>query len=101
SSRRRHTIFKCDWSSDVCSSDLDGHRWSIARAYLDSARKRSNLSVVPNALVDSIIFDGAKACGARYVDASGRIQTVSAREATIQIGRASCRERWGITVMGE
>src|SRR6476661_9699046 len=24
SSRRRHTSFKCDWSSDVCSSDLDG-----------------------------------------------------------------------------
>src|SRR5882762_10869007 len=24
SSRRRHTIFKCDWSSDVCSSDLSG-----------------------------------------------------------------------------
>src|SRR2546427_4863127 len=22
SSRRRHTIFDCDWSSDVCSSDL-------------------------------------------------------------------------------
>src|SRR5260370_22334614 len=22
SSRRGHTIFKCDWSSDVCSSDL-------------------------------------------------------------------------------
>src|SRR5260370_24158034 len=24
SSRRRHTRFKCDWSSDVCSSDLRG-----------------------------------------------------------------------------
>src|SRR5260370_37100205 len=24
SSRRRHTRFKCDWSSDVCSSDLFG-----------------------------------------------------------------------------
>src|SRR5260370_6981424 len=24
SSRRRHTIFKCGWSSDVCSSDLGG-----------------------------------------------------------------------------
>src|SRR2546430_11314864 len=23
SSRRRHTIFDCDWSSDVCSSDLE------------------------------------------------------------------------------
>src|SRR5260370_6115134 len=26
SSRRRHTRFKCDWSSDVCSSDLFGQR---------------------------------------------------------------------------
>src|SRR5256886_5124457 len=25
SSRRRHTRFDCDWSSDVCSSDLFGH----------------------------------------------------------------------------
>src|SRR5689334_25210697 len=24
SSRRRHTIWNCDWSSDVCSSDLPG-----------------------------------------------------------------------------
>src|SRR5260370_5458026 len=28
SSRRRHTRFKCDWSSDVCSSDL--HRTCLA-----------------------------------------------------------------------
>src|SRR4030066_1382984 len=27
SSRRRHTRFKCDWSSDVCSSDLSGTLW--------------------------------------------------------------------------
>src|SRR5260370_2659070 len=26
SSRRRHTRFKCDWSSDVCSSDLSGEK---------------------------------------------------------------------------
>src|SRR2546427_9950199 len=26
SSRRRHTRFDCDWSSDVCSSDLVGPR---------------------------------------------------------------------------
>src|SRR2546430_15048431 len=26
SSRRRHTRFDCDWSSDVCSSDLTRHR---------------------------------------------------------------------------
>src|SRR2546430_7877442 len=26
SSRRRHTRFDCDWSSDVCSSDLEARR---------------------------------------------------------------------------
>src|SRR5260370_28995108 len=30
SSRRRHTIFKCDWSSDVCSSDLTANETRLA-----------------------------------------------------------------------
>src|SRR5690242_21546105 len=30
SSRRRHTRLTCDWSSDVCSSDLDEPVWSRA-----------------------------------------------------------------------
>src|SRR5713101_5626886 len=31
SSRRRHTRLTCDWSSDVCSSDLDrqAHLWFL------------------------------------------------------------------------
>src|SRR5260370_37837464 len=36
SSRRRHTRFKCDWSSDVCSSDLDCH---VVAGDLKAARK--------------------------------------------------------------
>src|SRR6266567_8016415 len=32
SSRRRHTRFDCDWSSDVCSSDLDVLRVDRLRA---------------------------------------------------------------------
>src|SRR5260370_40591662 len=31
SSRRRHTRFKCDWSSDVCSSDLKDDEFDPAR----------------------------------------------------------------------
>src|SRR5688572_624291 len=31
SSRRRHTRFDCDWSSDVCSSDLDPTRIPVSR----------------------------------------------------------------------
>jgi len=38
SSRRRHTRFKCDWSSDVCSSDpLRSCRW---RRWSRAARRR-------------------------------------------------------------
>src|SRR2546430_9177794 len=29
SSRRRHTRFDCDWSSDVCSSDLSPFRFHL------------------------------------------------------------------------
>src|SRR5689334_16675185 len=29
SSRRRHTRWNCDWSSDVCSSDLRGRRGEL------------------------------------------------------------------------
>src|SRR5256886_5934275 len=32
SSRRRHTRFDCDWSSDVCSSDLNAHMF-VGDAY--------------------------------------------------------------------
>src|SRR5256886_14228575 len=32
SSRRRHTRFDCDWSSDVCSSDLKGFDPALANA---------------------------------------------------------------------
>src|SRR5205085_6993375 len=31
SSRRRHTRFDCDWSSDVCSSDLVAPGYDMAR----------------------------------------------------------------------
>src|SRR2546430_11983230 len=41
SSRRRHTRFDCDWSSDVCSSDLNAYfppnyRRTIRRAGVDA-----------------------------------------------------------------
>src|SRR5882762_7763648 len=41
SSRRRHTIFKCDWSSDVCSSDLvPPPTRSRSHTQSDTARRR-------------------------------------------------------------
>src|SRR2546430_6696000 len=41
SSRRRHTRFDCDWSSDVCSSDLRKNRCNAENA------GRSNIRYLP------------------------------------------------------
>src|SRR5256886_13492849 len=40
SSRRRHTRFDCDWSSDVCSSDL------VIVGYLRRTEPKSTLSLI-------------------------------------------------------
>src|SRR2546430_12892827 len=51
SSRRRHTRFDCDWSSDVCSSDLNGipsNQNNLDAKYLEhtwsGAKSRANLT---------------------------------------------------------
>src|SRR5688572_469520 len=44
SSRRRHTRFDCDWSSDVCSSDLTSRAASPACAITPSALSRNTNS---------------------------------------------------------
>src|SRR2546430_16614488 len=44
SSRRRHTRFDCDWSSDVCSSDLKGMAATMGYARVtDLAHRAENL----------------------------------------------------------
>src|SRR2546427_2749300 len=46
SSRRRHTRFDCDWSSDVCSSDLASKSASVmTEADFDAARAQLEQSL--------------------------------------------------------
>src|SRR2546427_9248795 len=47
SSRRRHTRFDCDWSSDVCSSDLP----ALALFYGGLVRSKNMLSVLMQVFV--------------------------------------------------
>src|SRR5882762_3188984 len=49
SSRRRHTRFKCDWSSDVCSSDLNACRKAEGEQPLglDEARGQGLIEYAP------------------------------------------------------
>src|SRR5438309_12016477 len=47
SSRRRHTRWNCDWSSDVCSSDLKlWAPWRLAGAELAAAKLDATLLAI-------------------------------------------------------
>src|SRR5260370_23500119 len=54
SSRRRHTRFKCDWSSDVCSSDL------LHTIEPGAASKSYGIEVAKLAGLPSQVIDRAK-----------------------------------------
>src|SRR5439155_4298789 len=92
SSRRRHTRWPRDWSSDVCSSDLArGGRYAEALAHrflavvleLDRLKAlRFHTSKTPAEYVGE----------ARLTDA-GRATLAGLVAQLYQIGRASCRER--------
>src|SRR4051812_49720677 len=100
SSRRRHTRLTCDWSSDVWSSDLackgrvDASEQIILLKGLAQVTKNAGRS---RALANAVVRvrrdqDGWNAF-------SGHRQALIKLEPS-QIGRASCRERGEMSVVG-
>ena len=65
----------------------DGQRWSAARAYLDDARKRSNLTLWTRCAVERITFEGARATGLAWRH-KGQPVAVRARREVILAGGA-------------
>src|SRR3712207_7137337 len=80
SSRRRHTRYWRDWSSDVCSSDLDTHLFFA----LKDVRVR-------NAVTE--IRRGARWQRIELSASAEAKRTSSPSEQCNEIGRASCREK--------
>ncbi|MGB7271229.1 MAG: choline dehydrogenase, partial [Albidovulum sp.] len=60
-----------------------GERWSTARAYLDPARNRPNLSILTRAQVQHLVFDGTRATGVAYKDRHGNSATAHAQKEVI------------------
>src|SRR5256886_7096293 len=83
SSRRRHTRFDCDWSSDVCSSDLPRSwlmRFHTQTAGVSLTAQQPELNIIRTAL---------EAMAAVL----GGTQSLHTNSFDEEIGRASCRER--------
>src|SRR2546430_8730860 len=81
SSRRRHTRFDCDWSSDVCSSDLFavgnplGFRSSVTQGIVSALNRtvpEGNGVTLPNVIQTSAPINPGNSGGA-LVDLQGRV----------------------------
>src|SRR5256886_3790251 len=83
SSRRRHTRFDCDWSSDVCSSDLEDVEWlrGVVTMHMELTGSPVAERILSNWWINVERF--AKIFPKDYK------RVLEAQ----QIGRASCRER--------
>src|SRR5690606_41014392 len=91
--RRRHTSFSRDWSSDVCSSDLEAAAREVARIL-----KRRNVSAVAVCFMNAFV-NGANEKRMKEIlqEAMPDIPVSTSSEVLPeifeheQIGRASCR----------
>src|SRR5260370_3063106 len=95
SSRRRHTRFKCDWSSDVCSSDLAG---AAAVALIGAAVVGLAAAFAPVAAAILPVTIGLAGFAAVAGPQLAKMMTAvtasgKAAKTAMEIGRASCRER--------
>src|SRR5260370_15431785 len=88
SSRRRHTRFKCDWSSDVCSSDL-------GIISLDDSKKAYTEQITR---IRQEIFEAQAELAERkaalgQLDDTARTKATSQRSEERRVGK-ECRSRW-------
>src|SRR5205085_6016179 len=84
SSRRRHTRFDCDWSSDVCSSDL-------ASITLSNVVSREGVSATSSAVSRRPVPESVSVLGAptsKLLD-----EQALARSEERRVGK-ECRCRW-------
>src|SRR2546430_3412493 len=88
SSRRRHTRFDCDWSSDVCSSDL-------AKRASASSFDNSQIEQAEKELLAPFSNSGAESPYAVHRDLQEVMQNLVGiyRSEERRVGK-ECRSRW-------
>src|SRR2546427_12407063 len=107
SSRRRHTRFDCDWSSDVCSSDLEALvaglrdqdprtlRLALSIAVALQAWPDTAVPLLVNRATDRTLAGDLRALAVRclgYTKASAALETLLRSEER-RVGK-ECRSRW-------
>src|SRR2546427_10900783 len=102
SSRRRHTRFDCDWSSDVCSSDLMLQQWAqerdrqlLAERYLAAKEQAEQALEAKSRFLSAASHDLRQPLHALglLVETARQRNADGARSEERRVGK-ECRSRW-------
>jgi choline dehydrogenase len=67
------------------STHYKAQRWSAARAFLHPAMKRSNLTVIPHALVTRVVVENGRALGVEYIRDGSAGRDVKRVDADVEV----------------
>ena len=78
-----------------------GRRHSTARAFLDPARSRSNLTIATRAMAQKILMDGTRAIGVRYASAGRTIEDFADAEVILCAGAVQSPQLLELSGIGD
>src|SRR5690606_41061574 len=93
-SRRQHTRFSRDWSSDVCSSDLPGGK---ERRNQTTDERQDDRGQQQKVARHQIVLPPTPATFASFsrtrLNIAAEMRQRNSNDSSLEIGRASCREK--------
>ena len=78
-----------------------GRRMSTAKCYLDPARKRANLTIETDAMVESLVFEGRRCTGVRYSSRGSKREARAAREVIVAAGSIASPQLLELSGIGQ
>src|SRR2546430_7422516 len=87
SSRRRHTRFDCDWSSDVCSSDLE------RPPFIDLRLPRPLALIAAFLVMGGLVWVVGRTISSNVTAVAAAAPNYEVRSEERRVGK-ECRSRW-------
>ncbi len=78
-----------------------GRRMSTAKCYLDPARKRANLTIETDAMVESLVLEGRRCTGVRYSSHGSKREARAAREVIVAAGSIASPQLLELSGIGQ
>jgi choline dehydrogenase len=98
---RDYNGFDQDGIAMTQASISGGRRMSTAKCYLEPARKRANLTIETDAMVESLVLEGRRCTGVRYSSRGTKREVRAAREVIVAAGSIASPQLLELSGIGQ